>query len=51
MRELLARDILELRRVYQDIANSVLQELIAKNKAMYPEMRKSKPKGKSNCRR
>ncbi|KSX99773.1 hypothetical protein APT96_05055 [Proteus mirabilis] len=40
-RELLARDIRELRRVYSDIPNSALKELIAKNKEMYPEMRKT----------
>ena len=40
-RELLARDIRELRRVYSNIPNSKLQELIELNKAMYPEMRKT----------
>ena len=40
-RELLARDIRELRRVYSNIPNSKLQELIELNKSMYPEMRKS----------
>ncbi|MGP7975375.1 RHS repeat-associated core domain-containing protein, partial [Proteus mirabilis] len=40
-RELLARDIRELRRVYSDIPNSALKELIVKNKEMYPEMRKT----------
>ena len=39
-RELLARDIRELRRVYPDIPNSKLKELIDLNKKMYPEMRK-----------
>ncbi|MCM3491190.1 hypothetical protein M3689_17965 [Alkalihalophilus marmarensis] len=39
-RELLARDIRELRRVYDDIPNSALKELIELNKKMYPEMRK-----------
>ncbi|WP_420708465.1 RHS repeat-associated core domain-containing protein [Pseudomonas sp. LY10J] len=38
-RDLLARDIKELRRVYPDVPNSKLQELIALNKTMYPEMR------------
>lgn len=37
-RELMARDIRELRRVYPDIPNSKLQELIDLNKAKYPEM-------------
>jgi RHS repeat-associated protein len=48
-RELLARDIRELRRVYPQIPNSALQKLIAKNKEMYPEMRKIKPNGKGGC--
>ena len=39
-RQLLARDIMELRRVYPDIPNSKLQELIDMNKKLYPEMRK-----------
>ncbi|RCW39606.1 hypothetical protein, partial [Paenibacillus prosopidis] len=39
-RQLLARDIKELRRVYNDIPNSALKELIKLNKKMYPEMRK-----------
>ncbi|URM33141.1 LXG domain-containing protein [Cytobacillus firmus] len=39
-RQLLARDIRELRRVYDDIPNSTLKELIELNKKMYPEMRK-----------
>ncbi len=38
-RQLLARDIRELRRVYPDIPNSALRELIAMNKKMYEEMR------------
>lgn len=38
-RQLLARDILELRRVYPDIPNSKLKELIELNKKLYPEMR------------
>ena len=42
-RELLARDIRELRRVYGDtISNKQLQELINLNKSMYPEMNKPK---------
>jgi hypothetical protein len=36
----LARDIMELRRVYDHIPNSALKELIELNKKMYPEMRK-----------
>lgn len=44
-RELLARDIRELRRVYGDaISYKQLQELIDLNKSMYPEMNKPKPK-------
>ena len=39
-RQLLARDIYELRRVYSDIPNSKLRELIDLNKKMYPEMRR-----------
>jgi hypothetical protein len=43
-RELLARDIRELRKIYPEIPNSKLQELIDLNKSMYPEMNKTKPK-------
>lgn len=39
-RQLLARDIKELRRVYPDIPNKKLKELIDLNKLKYPEMRK-----------
>ena len=39
-RELLTRDIRELKRVYPEIPNSQLQELIDLNKSMYPEMNK-----------
>ena len=35
-REVLARDIFELRRVYPSIPNASLQELIKLNKSMYP---------------
>ena len=35
-RDVLARDITELRRVYPDITNPQLQELIRLNKTMYP---------------
>ena len=35
-RELLARDILELRRVYPSISNSELRQLIHLNRTMYP---------------
>ncbi|WP_317041458.1 RHS repeat domain-containing protein [Flavobacterium columnare] len=42
-RDLLARDIRELRRVYPNVPNSKLKELIDLNKKMYPEMNK-KPK-------
>ncbi|KES12690.1 hypothetical protein SASC598P14_004010 [Snodgrassella alvi SCGC AB-598-P14] len=48
-RELLARDIRELRKVYPQIPNSALQKLIAKNKEMYPEMNKVKPNRKRGC--
>ena len=44
-RELLARDIRELRRVYPEIPNSQLHELIDLNKSMYPEKNKP-PRGK-----
>ncbi len=44
-RDLLARDIRELRRVYGDeISNKQLQKLIELNKSMYPEMKKQKNK-------
>ncbi|MDO4431657.1 MAG: RHS repeat-associated core domain-containing protein [Lonepinella koalarum] len=39
VRELIARDIRELRRVYPNIPNSKLKELIDMNKEMYPEMK------------
>lgn len=35
-RQVVARDVLELRRVYPEIPNSALQELIQMNKTMYP---------------
>ena len=35
-RQLLARDIMELRRVYPDIPNDVLKTVIDMNKSMYP---------------
>ncbi|MBP2168747.1 RHS repeat-associated protein [Erwinia toletana] len=38
-RDVVARDIWELRRVYPEIPNSKLQELIDMNKVMYPEIR------------
>lgn len=40
VRDVLARDIRELRRVYPDVPNQKLQELMAMNKSMYPEIRK-----------
>jgi len=40
VRQLLARDIMELRRVYPDIPNSQLRKLIKLNKQLYPEMRR-----------
>ena len=39
-RSVIARDINELRRVYPDIPNSRLQELIDMNKQLYPSMNK-----------
>lgn len=39
-RQLLERDLFELKRVYPDIPNSAYQELIDMNIKMYPEMRK-----------
>ena len=41
-RQLLARDLFELKRVYPDIPNSAYQELIDMNIKMYPEMRKQR---------
>lgn len=38
-RQLLARDLFELKRVYPYIPNSTYKELIQMNKNMYPEMR------------
>ena len=38
-RQLLARDLFELKRVYPDIPNSAYKELIEMNKKMYLEMR------------
>ena len=39
-RDVIARDIRELRRVYPDVPNSKLQELIQMNKDMYPSINK-----------
>ena len=39
-RQLLARDIAELKRVYPDVPKSAIKKLIDMNKKMYPEMRK-----------
>ncbi|WP_320539180.1 T7SS effector LXG polymorphic toxin [Bacillus cereus] len=39
-RQLLARDIMELRRVYPDIPNSQIEKLIELNKKLYPELRR-----------
>lgn len=36
-RQVLARDIFELRRVYPSVPNSSLQQLIQMNKTMYPK--------------
>ena len=41
-RQLIARDIKELRRVYPDIPNSKLEQLIDMNKRLYPEVRSNK---------
>jgi len=38
-RDVIARDIKELRRVYPEIPNNKLQDLIDLNKGMYPELR------------
>ncbi|MFP1830935.1 RHS repeat-associated core domain-containing protein, partial [Lonsdalea quercina] len=38
-RDVIARDVRELRRVYSDVPNSKLQELIQLNKDKYPELR------------
>lgn len=38
-RQLLARDLFELKRVYPDIPNSAFRELIDMNKKLYSEMR------------
>lgn len=40
VRQLLARDLFELKRVYPDIPNSKYRELIDMNMKMYSEMRK-----------
>ena len=39
-RDVIARDIKELRRVYSDIPNSQLQKLIRMNKELYPTLKK-----------
>ncbi|MDG6894342.1 hypothetical protein A6A20_01535 [Volucribacter amazonae] len=39
-RELLARDIKKLKRVYPEIPKSKIREIIKLNKSMYPEMNK-----------
>ncbi|MEE3494037.1 MAG: hypothetical protein VZR06_02670 [Butyrivibrio sp.] len=39
-RQLLARDLFELKRVYPDILNSAFRELINMNFEMYPEIRR-----------
>ena len=36
-RQVLARDIFELRRVYPNIPNNSLQQLIQMNKSIYPK--------------
>ncbi|WP_298479625.1 hypothetical protein [uncultured Maribacter sp.] len=42
----LARDIRKMHRVYPDVPNQKLKELIDLNKSMYPEMNK---KSKIKC--
>lgn len=39
-RQVLSRDIMELRRVYPDIPNEKLRELIDLNKKLYPQLRR-----------
>ncbi len=39
-RDVVARDVRELRRVYPDVPNAQLQELIQMNKDMYPQLQK-----------
>ncbi|MEO6992962.1 MAG: hypothetical protein ABI273_05010 [Lacunisphaera sp.] len=39
-RDVIGRDIMELRRVYPDVPNSSLQKLIQMNKNLYPSVRK-----------
>lgn len=39
VRDLVARDIKELRKVYSNVSNEKLKELIELNKSMYPEMK------------
>jgi hypothetical protein len=39
-RDIVARDIRELRRVYPDVPTAKLQELIEMNKRLYPELAK-----------
>ena len=39
VRDLVARDIKELRRVYSNVSNEKLKELIELNKSMYPEIK------------
>ena len=41
-RDVVARDIRELRRVYPDISNDTLKDLIKLNKKMYPEMTRTR---------
>ncbi len=41
-RDVVARDIKELKRVYPDIPNEKLKKLVEKNKTMYPEVRTKK---------
>ena len=45
-RDVIARDIRELRRVYPNIPREKIKELIEMNKAMYPEVRIKVPRKK-----
>ncbi len=41
-RDLIARDIMELKRVYPDIPNTQLQKVIDMNKELYPAIKKGR---------
>lgn len=44
VRQLIARDIRELRRVYPDIPNTALRQLIQMNQEMYPQAMAKPPR-------